>query len=44
MIVVKIALTICGVLAYVIVMGYIAKDCLRLIREIKKNVKKLQEQ
>ena len=44
MAVVKITLTACGLLTYVVVMGYIAKDCLRLAREIKKNMKKLQEQ
>ena len=44
MAVVKIILTACGLLTYVVVMGYIAKDCLRLTREIKMNMKKLQEQ
>lgn len=44
MAIVKIALAGCGLLTYVVVMGYIAKDCLRLMREIKKNMKKLQEQ
>lgn len=44
MAVIKIALAGCGLLTYVVVMGYIAKDCLRLTREIKKNMKRLQEQ
>lgn len=44
MAVVKIIITACGLLTYAVVMWYIAKDCLRLTREIKKNMKKLQEQ